>query len=213
MFTGLIQGKGRIVSRGGNSLVIRPDNAIENPVYGESIAVNGCCLTLEKAVGKELTFHTMEVSLRRTNLGALPVGSSVNLERALRMGDRLGGHIVQGHVDTAAQVLECGKLPDGDFLLKIALDAEFAPLIVAKGSVAVDGVSLTVAEAGVDYFAVRLIPVTRHDTALEERTAGSLVNLEFDVLGRYVLRMEELRRNESGSGGVTMDTLREAGFL
>jgi len=213
MFTGLIQSKGKIVSRGGGSLIIRPEQEIENPVYGESIAVNGCCLTLENAVGKDLKFHTMEVSLRRTNLGLLPPGSTVNLERALRMGDRLGGHIVQGHVDTAAQVLECGQLPDGDFLLKIALDAEFAPLIVAKGSVAVDGVSLTVAEAGRDHFAVRLIPVTRQDTALAERGAGTRVNLEFDVLGRYVLRMNELRQSSKTSPTITMDTLREAGFL
>ena len=213
MFTGLVQGKGKIISRGGGSLVIRPETAIDAPVYGESIAVNGCCLTLESAVGNDLKFHTMEVSLNRTNLGRLPIGSTVNLERALRMGDRLGGHIVQGHVDTAARVLEYGQLPDGDYLLKIALDDEFAPLVVAKGSIAVDGVSLTVAEAGRDYFAIRLIPVTRHDTALSERTPGTTVNLEFDVLGRYVLRMNELRQDEKKSSGITMDTLREAGFL
>ena len=213
MFTGLVQCKGKIISRGGGALIIRPEQQIENPLYGESIAVNGCCLTLENAGGGDLKFHTMEVSLRRTNLGILPVGSTVNLERALRMGDRLGGHIVQGHVDTAARVLECGRLPDGDFLLKVALDAEFAPLVVAKGSIAVDGVSLTVAEAGIDYFAVRLIPVTRQDTALAERSAGTQVNLEFDVLGRYVLRLDELRRSENKSSAITMDTLREAGFL
>ncbi len=212
MFTGLVQGKGKIVSRNGSSLSIHPEQSLTDPLYGESIAVNGCCLTLERAENGILVFHTMQESLRRTNLGTLPIGSTVNLERALRPGDRLGGHIVQGHVDTAAEVLEYGKVPDGDYMLKIALAPEYAPLVVTKGSIAVDGVSLTVAEAGREWFAIRLIPVTRHDTALAERTPGTAVNLEFDVLGRYILRMAELQSRDNRSN-ITMDTLREAGFL
>ena len=215
MFTGLIQQVGKIVSRDGSRLVIRPAAAFEEPVYGESIAVNGCCLTLESASSAGLVFHTLAESLRRTNLGELPPGTPVNLERALRPGDRLGGHIVQGHVDTAAEVLECRRLADGDFLLAVALRTEYAPLVVEKGSIAVDGVSLTVAEAGRDSFSVRLIPVTLADTALKERTPGSRVNLEFDIVGRYILRMMELRgaMPDPGARGITMDTLREAGFL
>lgn len=213
MFTGLVQGMGKIISRSGGKLVIKPDFPVEEPVYGESIAVNGCCLTLESAAGGTLTFHTLEESLRRTNLGMLPVGSTVNLERALRLGDRLGGHIVQGHVDTAAKVLECSRCADGDFKLAVALDPQFANLVVEKGGIAIDGVSLTVVEAARDMFAVRLIPVTLRDTALHERTAGMSVNLEFDVVGRYILRMMELRDSEPSSSGVTMQTLLEAGFL
>ena len=214
MFTGLVQGMGRIVSRSAGKLVIRPDEPISDPVYGESIAVNGCCLTLENNSGSELVFHTLEESLRRTNLGALLPGSRVNLERALRLGDRLGGHIVQGHVDTAAEVIECRRMPDGDFKFAVKLDPQFASLVVEKGGIAIDGVSLTVVEAGMDMFAVRLIPVTLQDTALSERTPGSLVNLEFDVVGRYILRMMEIKENTgSKSSGITMETLLEAGFL
>lgn len=213
MFTGLVQGMGKIISRSSGKLVIRPEFPVAEPVYGESIAVNGCCLTLEGASGGELLFHTLEESLRRTNLGSLLPGSRVNLERALRVGDRLGGHIVQGHVDTAAEVIECCRMPDGDFKFAVRLDPQFAALVVEKGGIAIDGVSLTVVEAASDYFAVRLIPVTLQDTALKERTPGALVNLEFDVIGRYILRMLELRELPSAKSGITMETLQEAGFL
>lgn len=212
MFTGIVQGMGRIVSRGGGKLMIKPDFQISDPVYGESIAVNGCCLTLESAVGGNLTFHTLEESLKRTNLGILPVNSVVNLERALRLGDRLGGHIVQGHVDMAAEVLQCRRQSDGDFILEVALDPEYARLVVEKGGIAIDGVSLTVVDAGSDSFSVRLIPVTLAETALHERVPGTLVNLEFDVVGRYILRMMSLPEEKS-SPGITMETLAEAGFL
>ena len=214
MFTGLIQTTGKIVERGGGKLAVRPEVMPERPEYGESIAVNGCCLTLESFGGGLLVFHTLHETLRRTNLELLPPGSSVNLERALRLGDRLGGHLVQGHVDTTAAVLAQGVRPDGDWSLEIALAPEFAPLVVTKGSIAVDGVSLTVAETGPDSFSVRLIPVTRQTTALGERRVGSRVDLEFDILGRYILRRSELAAAANSSGsGITMDTLREAGFL
>ena len=213
MFTGLVQGRGKIVSRSGSKLVVQPDFVLEEPVYGESIAVNGCCLTLESFSGNKLSFHTMEETLARTNLGALPIGSAVNMERALRLGDRLGGHIVQGHVDIAAPVLECSETAEGDFKFAVALAPEFANLVVEKGGIAIDGVSLTVVEAGRDFFSVRLIPVTLHDTALIERKPGMTVNLEFDVVGRYILRMMELQNPAPKSSGVTMETLLEAGFL
>lgn len=213
MFTGLVQGIGTIVSRSGNELAIRPGFDLPAPQYGESIAVNGCCLTLEKFSGGILIFHTMQESLRRTNLGSLSCGSAVNLERALRLGDPLGGHIVQGHVDTAAEVISYRKLPDGDYQMEMFLAEEFAPLVVEKGGIAVDGVSLTVAAVKDESFSVKLIPVTRNDTALAERNPGMKVNLEFDVIGRYILRLDQLRNGGDKKSGITMDTLREAGFL
>lgn len=216
MFTGLIQAMGRIARRSGGKLIVKPDVPPEDPVRGESIAVNGCCLTLERASAEGLEFHTLAESLRRTNLGTLPIGAAVNLERALRPGDRMGGHIVQGHVDTAAEVLECRRLADGDFALTVALPPAFAALVTEKGSVAVDGVSLTVAEAGRDRFSVRLIPVTLEETALRDRRPGTPVNLEFDIIGRYVARMLEMRGDLPSSeteSGITLEKLREAGFL
>ena len=213
MFTGIVEMRGRLLARRGHQLLIRTEKPLTDPVYGESIAVNGCCLTLENSAGGVLTFHTMEETLRRTNLGMLVSGSTVNLERALRLGDRLGGHIVQGHVDCVGEVLECRRMPDGDFKLAISFDLQFAPLAVVKGGIAIDGVSLTVVEAATDMLSVRLIPVTLQDTALYSRQPGAKVNLEFDVVGRYILRMMELEKTPAKSGGVTMETLLEAGFL
>ena len=216
MFTGLIETTGTIVRRGGNALAVRPARPLEAPARGESIAVNGCCLTLERRTAAgELEFFTLDESLRRTALGALAVGDRVNLERAMIAGARLDGHIVQGHVDAALKVLSLGRTGSGDMAMRIELPAGYAELAVEKGSVAVDGVSLTVAETGRDFFTVRLIPVTRRETALETRRAGESVNLEFDVLGRYIRRQLELRETSpaAGSSAITMDTLREAGFL
>ena len=214
MFTGLVESVGTLRQRSGNKLVIAPGKKWDDLVYGESIAVNGCCLTLEQNLPNgELVFHTLEETLRRTNLGKLPVGTKVNLERAMCAGARLGGHIVQGHVDCCSQVLELKHLPDGDVELLVSLEENDFPLVVEKGSVALDGVSLTVVEAEKDYFGVRLIPVTLAETSLASRRAGSLINVEFDIIGRYVIRQMEFAAMAKKSSGITMDTLREAGFF
>lgn len=220
MFTGLVEFTGRISERRSGVLVISPKNRMSNPVVGESIAVNGCCLTLERETpGGELVFHTMAESLRRTNLGMLAIGSRVNLERALASGARLGGHIVQGHVDFAAKVNSLSRQSDGDLELEIELNSDFAPEIVEKGSVAVDGVSLTVVRVNENAFAVRLIPQTLADTVLCERTPGSLINVETDILGKYVRRQLELagflpqKKQSARDGSITMEKLREAGFI
>ena len=216
MFTGLVEMTGVLVNLHGEHLTLRPSKPFADPQYGESVAVNGCCLTLERELpGGTLEFFTLAETQRRTNLGRLKPGSLLNIERALRDGDRLGGHIVSGHIDAAAPVLDYRKMPDGDFELRVALPELLAPELVEKGSIAIDGVSLTVIEVGGDFFTVRLIPVTRSDTALVERTPGSLVNLEGDVIGKYVRRQFELRsgRAPEPKSDITMDTLREAGFL
>ncbi len=219
MFTGLIQTTAELLERrisgSAGKLRVRPKRALDHPEYGESIAVNGACLTLERALPDgSLEFHTLAETLDRTNLGLLPTGATLNLERALRLGDRLGGHLVTGHVDAACRMLELRRLAVGDWELAIAMPAEIALQIVEKGSVAIDGVSLTVAGVEADSFTVRLIPVTLQDTALEARRPGETVNIETDLLGKYVARLLGGAAAASpASPPVTMETLFEAGFL
>ena len=211
MFTGLIEGTGRIVERSGARLAVRADFAFEAK-RGDSISVNGCCLTLVRDVSDgTLEFFTLGETLGRTSLGALPVGAKVNLERALSVGSRLDGHLVQGHVDAALKVLSLARTATGDTEMRIELPPEFAALVVEKGSVAVDGVSLTVAKLDASGFTVCLIPETLARTALSERRAGSLVNIEFDILGKYVRRQLECRA--ASSGALTWEKLSSAGFL
>lgn len=211
MFTGLIQNTGILLSRslagGAGHLTVRTKDAITLPVPGESIAVNGACLTLEKATGCELVFFVMEESFSRTNLGSLPVGSQVNLERALRVGDRLGGHFVSGHVDAAAKVISLERT-GADMELRVALPEELAPFLVEKGSIAIDGVSLTLVAVSDTDFAVRIIPTTWNDTALPSRAPGTEVNLETDMLGKYVCAMA----GRAPKHVINMDDLRKAGF-
>ncbi len=220
MFTGLIEQVGvlqrREIIADAGKIYIQAARLFESPVFGESVAVNGVCLTLEEwTADGTMRFHAMAETFKRTNLGELPLGSAMNLERAMRLGDRFGGHIVSGHVDAAAAVLGLAKV-GGDYELKLAMPQNFAPFVVEKGSVAVDGVSLTVVEVNAEYFTVHLIPVTLQETALKQRERGSRVNLESDLLGKYVVRQLELAgqiRSADQAGSVTMDKLLAAGFL
>lgn len=210
MFTGIVEMRGTLQARRGHQLLIRTAKPLPDPVYGESIAVNGCCLTLESWNGTELTFHVLAETLDRTNLGALKIGASVNLERALKVSDRLGGHLVSGHIDAVGKVL--ARHIARDVELTVAFPEELAKFIVWKGSIAIDGVSLTVARLEGNTFTVCLIPVTLAETALEEREPGMPVNLETDLAGKYIVRQLELA--EAGrKSNITMDTLQEAGFL
>ena len=216
MFTGLIQSTGVFHSRNlsgrAGKLRVRTARAFPDLQMGESIAVNGVCLTLEKDLGGNLLeFHVMEESFRRTNLGNLNAGDLVNLERALAVGDRLGGHIVSGHVDGTGTVLSLGKNGD-DTELKVAITPEIREQMVPKGSIAIDGISLTVAALGEDWFTVCIIPTTWRETNLSQCGKGGILNLETDMLGKYVLNM--LRRmNGRRESNVSMNTLYEAGFL
>lgn len=217
MFTGLVEQIGVLQRRGGGKLVIKPQKAISDPQTGESIAVNGCCLSLEEVSRSgELVFHTLDESLARTNLSYLTPGSYVNLERAMASHSRFGGHIVQGHVDGTGRILDFRQLSCGDWELVVSLPEELAPEVVHKGSIAIDGVSLTVARLEADRFAVRLIPLTLQDTALSQRKVNDPVNLESDIIGKYVRRQLELINrpvNTASSGSVTMEKLQEAGFF
>lgn len=191
MFTGLVETTGSVEAlhrrQGASRLILAGGPSDCAP--GESIAVNGCCLTLAALpVDGHLEFDLLEETLRRTNLGALEPGAPVNLERALPANGRLGGHFVQGHVDCVAPILAWE--PVGlDYRLEIALPREFARYVVEKGSIAVDGISLTVAELKKESFALWIIPHTREVTNLSRAAAGVPVNLEFDLLAKYVERI------------------------
>jgi riboflavin synthase len=193
MFTGLVETIGSVEalqrSGGASRLILRAPGIASGCREGESIAVNGCCLTV--AVPPDagrLEFDLLEETLRRTNLGGLDAGSPVNLERALPANGRLGGHFVQGHVDCVAAVRAWE--PVGlDYRLEIELPSRFARYVVEKGSIAIDGISLTVAALAEESFTVWIIPHTRGLTNLSAAKAGALVNLEFDLLAKYVERI------------------------
>jgi len=159
---------------------------------GDSVAVNGCCLSVSSHGRNGLTFDLLEETLNRTNLRELRPESGVNLELPLRAEDRLGGHFVQGHVDGVTEILAAEE-KGGDLRLDISLPPEAAGYVVFKGSIAVNGVSLTVASVDASSFSVWLIPITRADTNLGAATVGQKVNLEFDILAKYVERMMMLR--------------------
>jgi riboflavin synthase len=156
--------------------------------HGDSIAVNGVCLTVVEHAGEEFTADVMAETLGRSSLGALTVGSRVNLERPMAVGERLGGHIVQGHVDGTGEILE--RTPSEHWeIVRISLPAELARYVVEKGSITVDGISLTVVEAGSGHFTVSLIPTTLALTTLGRKQPGDPVNLEVDVVAKYVERL------------------------
>ena len=213
MFTGLVETTGTLagMTRTGKSaeLLVRCSLPVAELVRGESIAVNGVCLTLTGCGKGGLSFHALSETLNRSNLGD-SVGRKVNLERALRLGDRLGGHLVSGHIDCRAEVLDIGRVED-DYELRVALPSAVAGQVVMKGSVAVNGVSLTIASLSREEFTVRIIPHTWAETNLSDLQAGDAVNLETDMLGKFVLRQLELKEEGHG-GGVTMETLFKAGF-
>ncbi len=203
MFTGIVETIGRMVaieSEGGKArLRIDAPLVAEGVVLGASIAVNGACLTVVAAEGAQIVFEAVRETLDRTALGDLAVGSRVNLERALRADGRLDGHIVQGHVDDTGRVRALERNGD-DVRLLVDCRRELALQLVPKGSVAIDGVSLTVVQVSNAGFEVALIPHTLAETNLADRRTGDRVNLEADVLGKYVLRYLE---RIVGSGGLS----------
>jgi riboflavin synthase len=199
MFTGLIEEVGTVTStrerdRSKQLQIVAPRIA-KKIRPGESVAVNGCCLTLSAHRGDQLTFDLLEETLDRTNLKMLRRGSGVNLERALRTDGRLGGHFVQGHVDCTSRVISFEQI-GGDHCLEIELPAEFARYVACKGSIAIDGISLTIAEVSPMSFVVWIIPHTKRHTNLDHAEAGTLVNLEFDILAKYVERIISARTPE-----------------
>ena len=194
MFTGLVETMGVLAERTargpGARLVIRATLANEPLAMGESISVDGCCLSaVELGQGRFAVDATAE-TLARTTLGTLPVGKQVNLERAVRAGDRLGGHLVTGHVDAVGKLLERREVGEA-VAMRFSLPAELARFVAEKGSVAVGGVSLTVNAVAAESFDVMIIPITLRVTTLGELAPGDPVNLEVDLVARYVARWRQ----------------------
>lgn len=222
MFTGLIEGMGaveRVTPRGPDAvLAISPPWPADELVMGESIAVNGACLTVTEISGRGFSVDVSAESLDRTTLGRLRVGSRVNLERALRFGDRLGGHLVTGHVDCVGR-LEALRPLGASTVLELSLPAEHLALVVEKGSVAIDGISLTVNQVTAAGFRVNIIPHTLAATTLSLVKVGDSVNIETDLIGKYIARL--INRDEAPSGpqgrepaagGLSADGLKKMGY-
>ena len=217
MFTGIIEEVGALERLAGGEIAIRAEKVLEDVALGDSIAVNGICLTVTHFDATHFTADVMPETVRRTSLAELKRGSRVNLERALTLRSRLGGHIVSGHIDgvgTIAAMQEEGNA----ILLTVRASADVLRYVVEKGSVALDGISLTVARVSAADFTVSLIPHTREITNLREKRMGSRLNIETDILGKYVEKLfpGAHTRGESdapkSAGGITMDFLRQQGF-
>lgn len=193
MFTGLVEGLGtvRSLSPQGSAVEIAiapPANVADIAQLGESVAINGCCLTVIRADATEWGFQAGSETLSRTNLGRLRPGDRVNIERSLRVGDRLGGHFVQGHIDGTGRVSRIDR--DGEWInMHFTVAQSLARQMVVKGSIAVDGVSLTLVTVEPELFSVALIPHTLDVTTLGARQVGDQVNIETDIIGKYVEKL------------------------
>ncbi|HEY8931944.1 MAG TPA: riboflavin synthase [Rariglobus sp.] len=197
MFTGIVEETGKVVAftRGADSwkLQIAAGVALQDAALGDSIAVNGCCLTVTQFDAGHVWFDVLEETRRVTNLSTLTPGAAVNLERALRFGGKMGGHFVSGHVDGLGTI-EVFEPRGADHYLRVRGPEGMGRYLIHRGSITIDGISLTVAEVSGDTFAVWLIPTTIQVTNLREKRAGSLVNLEFDLLGKYVEKLAAVYR-------------------
>jgi len=207
MFTGIIEEVGKVTSVKSGSLAIVASNVLQGIELGGSIAVNGACLTVTSINTKSFSVDVMPETLKRTNLGLLSAGDKVNLERPLALGGRLGGHLVQGHVDATGRVVSL--VPEAKaVIVRYTAPQEVMHYVVEKGFIAVDGVSLTVIGCNTTSFSVSLVTYTLKNTNLGSKRPGDQVNLEVDIIAKYVERLKERRGK-----GITLDFLVEQGFL
>ena len=215
MFTGLIQDVGSVIclTRGPMTRVaVATALPVDEIALGESIALDGACLTVVKKEAGRFEVEASPETLERTTLGAWGPGTPVNLERALKLSDRLGGHMVQGHVDAVARIFS--RRPDGGSLvIELSLDRPVSPFVVQKGSVAVDGISLTVNAVDADRFSVQLIPETQRHTTLAGKSIGAGVNLETDIIGKYIARLLGRTVPTGTLPGVDEEFLKRCGFV
>ena len=218
MFTGLVEGVGKVVrmaqSSDAGKLHLNIGDLANDVKTGGSVAVNGACLTAVQVSGGIVEFDASAETLRVTTLGALRTGDVVNIERPLRVGDRLGGHFVLGHVDAVGTVAGVRKT-NAQVAIEIAAPQDVVANLIPKGSIAVDGISLTIASITDSGFSVVIIPHTLGNTTLESKAAGDRVNLELDVIGKYVARLlaqTDRQGRTKSSQGMTTDFLSEHGF-
>jgi riboflavin synthase len=205
LFTGIVEEAGTVRSIGSGKLTVSACVVLEGSRIGDSVAVNGACLTVTALDSTSFSVDVMPETLRRTSLGQLRPGSRVNLERALLVGGRIGGHLVQGHVDATGSVISL--TPQGGAIIAgFAAGPEVLRYVVEKGFIAVDGVSLTVVAHDRSSFSVSLVGFTLNNTILGSRKVGDQVNLEVDIMAKYVEKLGK------GGGGVTLDFLSEQGF-
>lgn len=216
MFTGIIQEKGEFVRKmkGNNKyqLEISAESVLKNVKTGDSIAVNGVCLTVVDFSDNYFRADVMPETLKATNLGQLARGDIVNLEQALRPDDFIGGHFVTGHIDDTAEVKKVFTEQNAK-IIKMELSAEIEKYIVKKGSVAINGVSLTVMEIEDDLMTISLIPETWSETNLAALSVGDKVNIETDMLGKYIYKMLKREENEEKKSEISKDFLAENGFI
>jgi len=207
VFTGIVEEIGKIISARPGNLTIAAGKVLEDMEEGASMAVNGVCLTVTGFDNKSFSIDVMPETLDKTNLGMLKAGDGVNLERPLTLGGRLGGHLVQGHIDDTARVISVSRRGDS-ILVSFEAPPRLTAYIVERGFIAVDGVSLTVVSKDNSSFQVSLVDYTRQHTILGDRRVGDTVNLEADIIAKYVEQF-----NRKRSSGITVDFLQEHGFL
>ncbi len=218
MFTGIVEELGKLASIEGGSNVFRikiiGNKVLEDVKLGDSISTNGVCLTVVKYDKDSFSGDVMPETLRRTNLGDLKVGDTVNLERAMAIGDRFGGHIVSGHIDGTGNIINYRKEKNATWI-RIECSSELLRYMIPKGSIAIDGTSLTLATVDHQGFEVSIIPLTGEETTLLKKKTGDKVNLECDMIGKYVEKLfpkENSDKGEMKNSGLTQEKLEKMGF-
>lgn len=216
MFTGIIEEIGRIknIKRGAKSasITIEASKVLEDTKIGDSICTNGVCLTVTNMTNYSFDADMMEETLKRTNFSEMTIGSEVNLERALTLSTRLGGHIVSGHIDGVGKLMAKTKVENAT-VLQIETSKDILKYIIEKGSIAIDGISLTVVEATHQYFSVSIIPQTKDETTLLGKKIGSTVNLEADMIGKYVERLLFMKEEQEQPSKINEEFLKMNGFM
>jgi riboflavin synthase len=207
LFTGIVAEVGNIVSVTASKLTVAAKQALKDMQLGGSVAVNGVCLTVTGCNDKTFCVDVMPETLKRTNLGLLHPGDRVNLERPLKLNGEIGGHLVQGHIDDTGKVIQVAKEGEA-ILMRFSAEPEVMRYIVPKGFIAVDGTSLTVTTKDADNFSVSIVGYTREHTILSDRKPGDVVNLEVDIIGKYVAELQK-----APGTGLTVEFLREHGFM